>query len=121
MSELLQPERSFEQSLAELEKMVRELEDGHLGLDDALARYEQGVGLIKQCYTQLRQAEQRILQVTGMQEDGSPLLTPFKHEATAGPSPGVPEAKGISLPSPTVPRTPTPTRRSPRPKSDTEY
>jgi exodeoxyribonuclease VII small subunit len=76
-------ERSFEESLIELERMVRDLEDGRLGLDEALARYEQGVGLIKFCYQQLRQAEQRIVQLTGTDESGQPVLQPFKHEATA--------------------------------------
>jgi exodeoxyribonuclease VII small subunit len=75
-------QRTFEDSLVELERMVRELEDGQLSLDDALTRYEQGVGLIKSCYAKLRQAEQRILLVTGTDENGQPLLQPFKHEAT---------------------------------------
>jgi exodeoxyribonuclease VII small subunit len=83
MSKPREDGRSFEESLLELERMVRELEDGRLGLEDALARYEQGVGLIKSCCQQLRQAEQRILQLTGI-EDEQPILQPFKHEATAG-------------------------------------
>lgn len=74
---------TFEQSLLELERVVRELEDGQLGLDEALARYEQGVGLIKHCHGKLRQAEQRILLLTGIDDKGAPLLQPFKHEATA--------------------------------------
>jgi exodeoxyribonuclease VII small subunit len=74
---------SFEESLIELERTVRELEDGRLGLEDALSSYERGVGLIKKCYNQLRQAEQRILLLTGTDEAGQPLLQPFKHEATA--------------------------------------
>ena len=74
---------SFEQALAALDRTVRELEDGRLGLDDALSRYETGVGLIKNCYNQLRQAERRILQLTGADADGQPVLTPFRHEATA--------------------------------------
>ena len=56
-------ELTFEQSLPELEGTVRDLEDGRLGLEASLARYEQGVGLLKRCYAQLRQAEQRILQL----------------------------------------------------------
>jgi exodeoxyribonuclease VII small subunit len=95
MNETRGEPRSFEDSLMELERLVRDLEDGRLGLDEALARYEQGVGLIKSCYQQLRQAEQRILQLTGTDEEGQPVLQPFKHEATAakgagirGPGPG---------------------------------
>jgi exodeoxyribonuclease VII small subunit len=74
--------RTFEESLLELERIVRELEDNRLGLEDALARYEQGVGLIKACNQQLRQAEQRILMLTGADEEQQPILQPFKHEAT---------------------------------------
>jgi exodeoxyribonuclease VII small subunit len=88
MNETRGEPRSFEDSLMELERLVRDLEDGRLGLDEALARYEQGVGLIKSCYQQLRQAEQRILQLTGTDEEGQPVLQPFKHEATAGKGPG---------------------------------
>src|SRR5439155_1111275 len=74
---------TFEESLLRLEQAVRDLEDGKLGLDEALSRYEQGVALIRKCYAQLRGAEQRILLLTGVDENNQPLLTPFKHEATA--------------------------------------
>jgi exodeoxyribonuclease VII small subunit len=83
VSEIRTGKRTFEESLLELERMVRELEDGQLGLEDALARYEQGVGLIKSCCQQLQQAEQRILLLTGVGEEQKPILQPFKHEATA--------------------------------------
>jgi exodeoxyribonuclease VII small subunit len=73
---------SFEQALTELESIVRALEDGETGLEDALARYERGVGLLKRCYGQLRQAEQRILLLTGEDGDGQPLTRPFEHSAT---------------------------------------
>ena len=42
MSEPSSPPPTFEQALAELERIVRELEDGAIGLEDALSRYEQG-------------------------------------------------------------------------------
>ena len=74
---------TFEESLVELERMVRELEDGRLGLEESLARYEQGVGLVRRCYTQLRTAEQKILLLSGADEDQEPVLQTFKHEATA--------------------------------------
>jgi exodeoxyribonuclease VII small subunit len=83
MSESLPETRTFEQSLADLEQLVRELEDGKLGLDEALIRYERGVGLIKQCHEQLSTAERRILQLTGLTSEGQPVLQPFGHEATA--------------------------------------
>jgi exodeoxyribonuclease VII small subunit len=74
---------TFEQALAELERIVHELEDGEVGLEESLARYEQGVGLLKRCYGQLRAAEQRILQLTGMDDQGQPISQPFAHTATA--------------------------------------
>jgi exodeoxyribonuclease VII small subunit len=74
---------TFEQALADLEQIVRELEDGQTSLEEALARYETGVGLLKRCYGQLREAEQRILLLTGVDADGRPLLQPFEHAATA--------------------------------------
>ena len=73
----------FEEALLHLENIVRDLEDGRLGLDDALERYERGVGLIKGCHARLRQAEQRILLLTGADDEGRPVLQPFQHEATA--------------------------------------
>ena len=74
---------SFEDALAELEQIVRVLEAGDIALEDALARYESGVGLLKRCYAQLRLAEQRILLLSGEDPDGKPLMQPFE------PSPGV--------------------------------
>jgi exodeoxyribonuclease VII small subunit len=89
VSEVLPEDRPFEESLAELERIVRDLEDGQLGLDEALARYEQGIALLKQCHGKLQQAEQRILVLTGLEADGQPILQPFKHEATARPPAGL--------------------------------
>src|SRR5438445_9695964 len=85
--------RTFEQSLAELERIVRELEDGRLGLEEALARYEAGVGLLKQCYVRLQQAEQRILLLTGIDSEGRPVTQPFDHSATAEPAQADPKRK----------------------------
>jgi exodeoxyribonuclease VII small subunit len=82
MSEPTRDGVSFEDALAELEQVVHDLEDGQIGLEDSLARYERGVGLIKACYAQLRDAEQRILLVTGTDDEGKPILQPFQHAAT---------------------------------------
>lgn len=70
---------SFEESLHELEAIVRELEAGDTTLEEALARYEQGVGLLKSCYGQLRSAEQRVLLLSGEDADGRPVTQPFEH------------------------------------------
>ena len=87
MSEPNEPQ-TFEQALAELERVVRDLEDGKIGLEDSLRRYEQGVALLKRCYGQLRQAEQRISELVCVDESGNPVLKPFDHAATVKKEPG---------------------------------
>jgi len=84
MSEPTSDNLTFEQALGELEKIVRELEDGKTGLEESLARYEKGVGLLRRCYGQLRQVEQRIVELMGQDADGQPLTRPFAHAATVG-------------------------------------
>ncbi len=53
-------EKSFEESLRRLEKIVDELEQGDVPLDDALKMYEEGIALSKSCTEKLTQAELRI-------------------------------------------------------------
>lgn len=73
---------TFEHALAELEHIVHELEDGAVGLEESLARYEKGVGLLKRCYSQLRQAEQRIQLLTSVDDEDRPIARAFDHSAT---------------------------------------
>jgi exodeoxyribonuclease VII small subunit len=70
---------TFEQALTELEKIVRELEDGQVSLEDSLARYERGIALLKLCYNQLQQAEQKIQLLTGVDDEDRPVARPFQH------------------------------------------
>src|SRR5437660_12856554 len=77
-----QPPPRFEQALTELERILRDLEDGTTSLEDALARYERGVALLRQCYAQLKDAEQRVRLLAGVTEDGGPDLRPFEHVAS---------------------------------------
>src|SRR5262245_11307318 len=74
---------SFEDALAELEQILRLLESGDATLEEGLASYEIGVGLLKRCYGQLRQAEQRVYLLCGEDPDGKPLLQPFEHTPAA--------------------------------------
>ncbi len=68
---------SFEQQLAALEVIVLELEEGQIGLADALARYEQGIKLLKQCYQTLEGAERRIELLSRVTADGTPVTQPL--------------------------------------------
>ncbi len=82
MNEPATGERSFEQSLAELEAIVRELEDGKTDLDTAIQRYEKGIGLLKSCQAMLARAEQRVMKLAGLDDSGLPVTEPFSTEST---------------------------------------
>ena len=75
--------RTFEQALARLEEVVHDLESGAIGLEESLARYEEGVKLLKGCYAELAAAEKRILELVGQNENGAALTRPFDHRASA--------------------------------------
>ncbi len=51
---------TFEKALAELEEIVRRLEQGEAGLDESIALYERGAALKRHCEAKLRDAELRI-------------------------------------------------------------
>ena len=69
-------ELTFEQALAQLEKIVNTLESGSAPLDDSLALYEDAVKLVRFCNDKLESAEQRVrILVEG--EDGSVTDAPF--------------------------------------------
>ncbi len=72
-------ELPLEAALRELEQIVYDLEAGNTSLDDALKRYEQGVGLLRHCYAKLANAEQTLQQLSGQTAAGKPELLKFDH------------------------------------------
>src|SRR5438034_10588732 len=70
-------EMNFERSLEELEAIVHDLEEGQLGLAEALARYEQGMKHLTHCYKLLEAAERKIELLTSVADDGTPSTEPF--------------------------------------------
>ena len=52
--------KTFEDALTELETIVRNLEGGKVGLDDAVAAYEKGIALKKFCEQRLALAKEKI-------------------------------------------------------------
>ncbi len=50
----------FEEALARLEAVVREMESGDIPLDKSLALYEEGIALVRRCTKELDDAEQRV-------------------------------------------------------------
>jgi exodeoxyribonuclease VII small subunit len=51
---------SFETSLERLESLVNRMESGDATLEQSLAWFEEGMGLIKSCQSQLKHAEQKV-------------------------------------------------------------
>ena len=70
---------SFEESLTTLEKIVRELEQGDLSLEESLKLFENGVKLSRECQERLNQAERRI-EVLLKDENGNPTLQAVEKE-----------------------------------------
>ncbi len=66
---------SFEAALAELETIVRRLEDGETSLDDAIGAYERGALLKRHCQKKLDEAKTRVDKIT-IQSDGSVSTEP---------------------------------------------
>lgn len=52
--------KDFESALAELESIVRTLEDGQLPLEQSLERFERGIALSRFCHGRLEDAERRV-------------------------------------------------------------
>ena len=71
--------KNFEASLEELERIVRQLEQGELTLEKSLELFEQGVKLSRECQERLNQAERRI-EVLMRDNQGRTTVQPFDPE-----------------------------------------
>ncbi|MBM7689517.1 exodeoxyribonuclease VII small subunit [Enterococcus ureilyticus] len=56
-------EKTFEESLAELEEIVQRLERGDVPLEEALSAFQEGMVLSKQCQDTLEKAEKTLTKV----------------------------------------------------------
>ena len=63
-------EITFEAAMARLEIIVKALDGGGVPLADAMSLYEEGVGLVKLCSTQLDGAEQKVKILAAGQDGG---------------------------------------------------
>jgi len=53
-------DKAFDAALEELEGVVEQLESGDLSLEDSLAAFEKGVGLVKYCNEKLSEVERKV-------------------------------------------------------------
>jgi exodeoxyribonuclease VII small subunit len=61
---------TFEESLKRLETIAREIEEGKIGLEDAITRYEEGMKLVQRCRSILTTAEQKIKKLQPTEDGG---------------------------------------------------
>ena len=73
-------EPGFDQRLEELEGIVSELEEGGLGLEPAIERYQRGIELLKGCHATLERYSQRVEELT---KEAEGVLRPFEDDPDA--------------------------------------
>ena len=69
MNEKAKDGERFEDQLAKLEKIVAELEDESVGLEQALDLFEGGMELARSCRMRLEEVEQRVTQLLEDEDD----------------------------------------------------
>jgi exodeoxyribonuclease VII small subunit len=74
--------KSFEEGMRELETILADMENGQIGLEESLTRYERGAFLIQHCRTVLSAAQTQIEQLT-RSPDGEPRLAPLPDDTKA--------------------------------------
>jgi len=72
-------EKSFEQSLKQLEQIVNDLEEGDLPLEKAIKKFEDGIKLSKYCSDKLDETEKKITLLL-KDQNGSIIEKPFDRE-----------------------------------------
>ncbi len=76
--------KRFEDAMRELEALVTRLESGDLPLEEALAAFEQGIGLVRLLTEKLSRAEQRV-EILSRDADGTlrcEVVDPRDEEST---------------------------------------
>jgi exodeoxyribonuclease VII small subunit len=74
MSEKPVEEMTFEEAMGELEQVVRNLEMGNVPLDQSIQLYERGAALKARCEAKLKEAEEKVAQIT-LDANGAPTGT----------------------------------------------
>jgi exodeoxyribonuclease VII small subunit len=86
------PEISFEAALTQLEKIVEEMDDDALPLEELIVRYSEGTKLVKVCEERLATVEKKI-EIISRSATGEPRLQDFEPAAAAAAESTPPPAK----------------------------
>jgi exodeoxyribonuclease VII small subunit len=78
-------EPSFDDRLARLEAIVAELEKGEIALEPAIARYQEGVELLKSCRGLLESFRKRVEVLSADAEGTEGSVAPYADDPDAGP------------------------------------
>jgi exodeoxyribonuclease VII small subunit len=87
---------TFEAALDQLGRIVSDLEQGEPELAKALAKYEQAIRLLAHCHTLIDSAAQTVALLTGVDEQGQPITTPFDASATTDRESSQPPTRKVS-------------------------
>lgn len=87
--------KDFEAAIAELESIVKRLEEGDMALEQSLALYERGVQLSRFCHTRLEEAERRI-EILNERGELKPAPTSLGVAGTGEESSDAPARRGRS-------------------------
>ncbi len=68
---------TFEEALGQLEELTRQIEQGEIGLEESITKYEEGMKLVQHCRDVLGKAEHKIEQLQ-QRADGSLAKREFK-------------------------------------------
>ena len=68
----------FEDAMDELEKLVEQMEQGDISLEESLKAFERGIKLTRTCQQALQDAEQKV-QIL-LEKNGQQTLEPFTDE-----------------------------------------
>jgi exodeoxyribonuclease VII small subunit len=79
MNKKTKPDPNYEETLAELEKLIANLEVGDLSLDESLSGFKHGIELTRQCQAALDNAQQTVELLTNNQDEES--LKTFEPDA----------------------------------------
>ena len=66
---MVKKEKKFEEAMSELEQIVQQLERGDVPLDEAIAKFQEGMALSQYCNETLTKAEETVSKMIVVQED----------------------------------------------------
>ena len=66
---MVKKEKKFEEAMSELEQIVQQLERGDVPLDEAIAKFQEGMALSQYCNETLTKAEETVSKMIIVKED----------------------------------------------------